>query len=238
MDSSSNQQGAISQCLLGYSFHTACFSSSLSRHGPLHPSRCSQQILTMVCIAPPTSARFNSCALFGTSCSGVWDPRSVESILQTCSVVVVQKHRLALFRHLHGFRCRHLLDIEISILNAFLHPSIVYQCVLFVVLLPTDPSNNLLSSSPFVSQPSLEFPDPCIWISSIVQFDLLSPLRRTPLLQRSGLSSSEEWIQILQCDCQSGATNPVVLFLETSVFGNSNAALGFQPDIALHVSAE
>ena len=112
----------------------------------------------------------------------------------------------------HGFRCRHLLDIEISILNAFLHPSIVYQCVLFVVLLPTDPSNNLLSSSPFVSQLSLEFPDPCFWISRNFQFDLLSPLRRTPLLQRLGLSSSEEWIQILQCDCQSEPPIPSCFF--------------------------
>ena len=34
--SSSNRQGVISQCSLGYSMHTACFSSSLffSRHGP------------------------------------------------------------------------------------------------------------------------------------------------------------------------------------------------------------
>ena len=85
--SPSNRRGAISQCLLVYSFHIACFSSSLSRHGPLHPFRCTQQILTLVCTAPPTSARFNSCALFGTSCSGVWDPRSVEinlANLQCC----------------------------------------------------------------------------------------------------------------------------------------------------------
>ena len=32
--SPSNRRGAISQCLLVYSFHIACFSSSLSRHGP------------------------------------------------------------------------------------------------------------------------------------------------------------------------------------------------------------
>ena len=48
----------------------------------LHPSRCSQPDVTIVCSAPPTSARFNSCAIPGTSCGGVWDPWSLEH--QSC----------------------------------------------------------------------------------------------------------------------------------------------------------
>ena len=43
-------------------------------------------------------------------------------------------------------------------------------------------------------QSSLEFPDLGTQSSRLVQLDLFSPLRRTPLLQRSGLA--EEWKQI------------------------------------------
>ena len=46
-------------------------------------------------------------------------------------------------------------------------------------------------------------PDLGTWISGIVQLDLLSPLRKTPLLQRSMLSSSEASIQISKCGYRS-----------------------------------
>ena len=55
----------------------------------------------------------------------------------------------------------------------------------------------------FVFQPSLEFPDPGLKISGLIQLGLFSPLRKTPPLQRSRLSSSEAWIQIPQCGYQS-----------------------------------
>ena len=48
-----------------------------------------------------------------------------------------------------------------------------------------------------------EFPDLGTWISGTIQLDLLSPLRTTPLLQRSMLSSSEASIQISQCGYRS-----------------------------------
>ena len=100
---------------------------------------------------------------------------------------------------------------------------------------------------------SLEFPDLGTFISGIVQLDLLSPLRKTPLLQRSGLSSSEEWIQISLCDSQSEPPKSVVPFLETGspakslstktvilstcfCLRNLSAALASPPDTALHVS--
>ena len=50
------------------------------------------------------------------------------------------------------------------------------------------------------------------WVSRIVQLDLLSSLRRNPLLQRSGLSSSEEWIEISQCEFQSESPIPQCFF--------------------------
>ena len=65
-------------------------------------------------------------------------------------------------------------------------------------------SKNSPSNCHFVCQPSMAFPDPGFQISGIVQLDLLSPPRKTPLLQRSMLSSSEALIQISQCGYQSG----------------------------------
>ena len=88
----------------------------------------------------------------------------------------------------------HIASLSFSGLQPFTR----CQCASFAVLLPLDPSKNSPSNCHFVFQSSLEFPDPCIWISRIVQFDLLSPLRRTPLLQRSMQSSSEALIQISQ----------------------------------------
>ena len=109
-------------------------------------------------------------------------------ILHTCNVVVVLKQRLASFQHLRCFfRCEHLLDTEVSILNSFLYPKVprVNVFVSFVVLLPIGPSQNSPKSCHFVFQPSLEFPDPGIQNSGLIQLDLLSPLRKTPPLQRS-----------------------------------------------------
>ena len=78
-------------------------------------------------------------------------------------------------------------------------------------------------------------------ITKIVQLDLFSPQRRTPLVQRSGLSSSEEWIHTSQCDIQSEPPIPSCFFsrlakspstktglLSTcSCLRNLNATLGF-----------
>ena len=61
---------------------------------------------------------------------------------------------------------------------------------------PIDPSTNSPSNCHFVLQSSLELPDLGTYISGIVQLDLLLPLRKTPLLQRSMLSSFEALIQI------------------------------------------
>ena len=106
---------------LVYSLHIAYFSSSLclSRHGPfigrsaqlfhrsnefiqlLHPSRCSQSILTIVCF----------CLLFCTSDVGrcpillQWSVGSLgngKQILQTCNVVVVLEQRLTSFQQLRS----------------------------------------------------------------------------------------------------------------------------------------
>ena len=221
MVSSSNHQGAISQCLLGYSFHIACFSSSLSRHGPLHPSRCSQQILTIVCTAPPTSARFKSCALPGTSCSGVWDPWSVE--FQSCKLAMLLWYKST------DWLCSDICYTFFAGVS-----------VCFVSWSPSQPIRQIICCRAVPLYLNLHWNSQIhvygsqVW-SNLTSFHHCAELRFS---QRSGLSSSEEWIQILQCDCQSEGTNPFVLFLQTSVFGNSNAALGFQPDIALHVSAE
>ena len=73
----------------------------------------------------------------------------------------------------------------------------------FVRCPATDSSKNLTWTCHFVYQPSLTFPDPCIWIPRTNQLVLLSPLRRTTLLQRSRLSSPEVWIKISQCDSPS-----------------------------------
>ena len=88
----------------------------------LHPSRCSQTILTVDWLAPPTSARFNGCAIAGTSYSGVWDPWSAE--YHSCKLaVLLYRSRDQLRSNICTvLRCWHLLDTEISILNSFLFP--------------------------------------------------------------------------------------------------------------------
>ena len=115
-----------------------------------------------------------------------------------------------------------------------------------------DPSKNSTSNCHFVFRSSLELPDLGTRISGIVQLNLLSPLRKTLLLQRSTLSSSESLIQISQCGYRSEPPIPS-LFLETGspakslstktmilstcfCLRNLSAALGLPPDIALHVS--
>ena len=64
-------------------------------------------------------------------------------------------------------------------------------------------SKNSPSNCHFVFQSSLEFPDPGKKISGIIQLDFLSPLRKTPPLQRFMLSSSEASIQISQSGYRS-----------------------------------
>ena len=46
-------------------------------------------------------------------------------VLLACMVVVVQKLILASFRFRAIFRCKHLLDADISILNSFLYPKVL-----------------------------------------------------------------------------------------------------------------
>ena len=94
------------------------------------------------------------------------------------------------------------------VMNAKFYPKVVMdlsifkigECASFAVLLPIDPSKNSPSNCHFVFQSSLEFPDLGTQISGTVQLD---PLRKTPLLQRSMLSSSEALIQISQCGYRS-----------------------------------
>ena len=90
-------------------------------------------------------------------------------------------------------------------------------------------------------------------MSGIVQLDNLSSLRKTPLLQRSMLSSSEALIQISQCGCRSEPPIPSCSFSRlgrqpsrcprrlcscqhVSVFYISALLWAFLPDTALHVS--
>ena len=129
----------------------------------------------------------------------------------------------------------------------------MYRCVSFVVLLPTDPSKNSPSNCRFVLQCSSEFPDLGTRISGIVQLDLLSPLRKTPLLQRSMLSSFEAPIPISSCGYRSEPPVPscsssrpgrqqcrcprrLWSCQHVSVFVISALLWAFPPGIALHVS--
>ena len=81
-----------------------------------------------------------------SSCSGVWDPWSVEyhpANLQCCCNTEAETGFVPTSARF--LRCKHLLDTEVSILNSFLYPIIiVYHFASFGVLLPTDPSKNLL----------------------------------------------------------------------------------------------
>ena len=105
----------------------------------------------------------------------------------------------------------------------------------------------------FVFQSSWEFPDLGKYISRIVQIDLLSPLRKTPPLQRSMLSSSEASIQISQWGYQSEPPIPSCFSSrvgrrqnlcprrmwscqQVSVFEISALPWAFPPNIGLHVS--
>ena len=123
--SSSNRQGAINQCLLGYSLHIVCFSSSLSPvivHGSCEVLNSSTDPMVSLSFTPVSlfTTNSNNCLFLfavlhlrrqpdSTSvpsfCSGVSDSFMVSriAILQTCNVVAVQKQRLASFQHLHNF---------------------------------------------------------------------------------------------------------------------------------------
>ena len=93
-----------------------------------------------------------------------------------------------------------------------------------------------------------EFPDLVHGSQGQSKLDLLSPLRTTPLLQRSMLSSSEASIQISQCGFTDLSHSPVAPFFETGspakVLSTKTASLSTcfwppwasSPDIALHVS--
>ena len=57
-----------------------------------------------------------------SSCSGMWDPRSVEYQSCKCAVVFLYWSRDWLHSNILKFLgCRHLLDTEISVLYSFLH---------------------------------------------------------------------------------------------------------------------
>ena len=79
-----------------------------------HPSRCSRSTLTTLNFytrIPGPLCLYRGCSLGArsiiglspSSCSGVWDPSSVEYInLAICNVVVVLKQRLASFQNLRN----------------------------------------------------------------------------------------------------------------------------------------
>ena len=69
----------------------------------LHPSRCPRPMLAIVCSAPPTSARVDSCDPWYILYWSVGFLVSRIQSLQTCNIVVVLKHRLAFFQHPHNF---------------------------------------------------------------------------------------------------------------------------------------
>ena len=108
------------------------------------------------------------------------------------------------------FRSKHLLDTEISsVLNSFLGPKV--SCINVFRSGPApnrSVKKNVTRNCHFGFELSLEFPDSCKWIPGTVQFDLLSPLRRTLLLPRSGLTSSEVRIQNSVGDSQSAPPIP------------------------------
>ena len=141
---SSGRKSAISQCLLCYSLHIACFSASLLLSLSLLPSwsihreKCSTlppfqwfhpafapvSMFTISCdfCLFETAARFNSCAIPGTSCCGVRDPWSVE--YQSCELAMFLQHRSRDWLRSDistNFRCEHHLDTKIFILNSFLY---------------------------------------------------------------------------------------------------------------------
>ena len=178
-ESSKCDQSVFSWLLVAHSLLLFFFSFFFSRHGPfivrsaqlfhrsngftqfVHPSRCSQPSLAIVCF----------CFLYCIS--------DVCSIQQMSHLLVVQ-------RRIHGqwktnpanlqcccstesrdwlrsnicaqFRCKNLLETEFY---SFLYSqNIVYQCVSSGVLLPTGPSKNLTWNCHFGFQLSLDFPDP------------------------------------------------------------------------------
>ena len=135
-------------------------------------------------------------------------------------------------------------------MDSFLYPEVPRVNVLrSLSCSPIDPSKNSPSNCHFVFQSSLEFPDLGTQISGIVQLDLLSPLRKTPPLQRSMLSSSEALIQISQYGYRSALPIPSWLYrVASKVTAHEDCDLlnmvrylsgcfgAFPPDTALHAS--
>ena len=98
-----------------------CFSLSLSHHGPfivrsarlfhssngfiqlLHPSQCSQPVMTIVFCTSDVGSFQQLCDPWHIVWWCVGSMISRIPILQTCNVVVAQQQRLASFQHLHNF---------------------------------------------------------------------------------------------------------------------------------------
>ena len=94
-------------------------------------------------------------------------------------------------------------------MDFLVYRSTACQCFSFAVLLPSDPSKNSPSNCHFIS---IFIGIPRSWYIDlkISPTGPLSPLRRTPLLQRPGLS--EEWKQISKCECQFEPPIPSCFF--------------------------
>ena len=122
-------------------------------------------------------------------------------ILQTCNVVVVLVPTSAQFFAVSTF----LILRSPSWTRSCIQKYCVSMCF---VRSQSIRQKNSPSSCHFVFQSTLEFPDLDAQISGIVQLDLLSPLRKTPLLRRSMQSSSETLIQISQCGSRSEPNPP------------------------------
>ena len=77
------------------------------------------------------------------------------SILQICSVVAVLNQRTGFVpTSAQFFAVGTFLILVVSVLYSFW-----YQCVSFMVLLPTDPSKNLTQNCHFLSQPQILYVD-------------------------------------------------------------------------------
>ena len=135
-------------CCLSSCHHRHCFASCNCCHDPFiarsaqtrpqfigfiqlaHPSRCSRSTLAIVCFCARVSrsAAPITRSIIGpppSSCSGVWDPWSVE--YQSCKLAMLLWYysRVWLRSNICAvLRCRDPLDTEVSVLNSFLYPTI------------------------------------------------------------------------------------------------------------------
>ena len=198
---SSNRQGAINQCSLCNSLHIACFSFLilLSNSSPVmvlssaqlfHSSNGFTQLSTPSmfttnsenCLSLSSVVhhrRLLDSTDVPSACSAGSMVRRIPTLL-TCNVVAVLKAEPGFVPTSTQFFAGGTFLILLGSCSLPIRPIICCRTVTLCFNLHWN-----------------------CHISRIVQLDLLSHLRRTPLLQRSELSSSEVWIQISLCDYPS-----------------------------------